>query len=376
MLDGFMGVAGLPDYPASEVIRGKMLEFFEANDFQLFTHAYSRYALTRESLDAAMNYRHDGLGVAAYGGEDFSAYVMEKNAVFSSLEELGYRLNIYQTSHLDLCRSNPEKLDRCWQYDHPNVRSVLPVDATLFRAGALVLTLLEQSKVLSSVLSSYSAMPNLSIAVHDPRVFDVLEEDVIRKGGDNYFFAHALFPHGPFAYQPDCSINYGAPGVARVAYVVGEPEQPPLVYELRNGLYFMQVECALRTLQSLIDALKREGVYDNAIVILHGDHGSRIIKHQPLFRNKALMSRQDYRISFSTLFAVRFPGSEFSVDERPLAISYLVEEFIQGLPSRIEQGAVSAPFKPSAGDAEKAGAYVYLTGKFPMDRVEIDLFEQ
>jgi len=375
VLDGFIGIAGLPPYPASEIIRDKILAFMEANHFHLFSHAYSRYAVTSESLDATLNYRHDGEGVAAYGGQDFSAYIMKENAVFSAMEALDYRLNVYQTNHLGLCQSNPDKLDRCWQYDHPDILSVRDNPSIMFRAGALLSVLLDQSRVLSKTVYRYGAFPQFMLAVYDPRLFDTLKEDIGKRGNGNYFFAHALIPHGPFAYQPDCSVDYNTPPGLRRAFLESEPPLSPIMYEIRYGLYFGQAECALRTLQSLIDSMKREGLYDRAIIVLHGDHGSRIVSHSPLFRNKALLTADEYRSSFSTLFAVKYPGSDFLVDERPLSISYLTEELFAALPAMVNGGGAPVGFNPSGvGDRSKTDTYVYLTGKFPMERVDIDLF--
>lgn len=376
VLDGFIGPAGLPPYPASDLIREKILSFLLDNNFQLFSHAYSRYASTSDSINAVMNYRHDAQSEANFGGEDHSAYILEENAFFNSLEQLGYRLNVYQTGHLDLCRSNPDSLDQCWQYDHPNINSVLHADKMLFRLHSLLTVLFSQSKVLTEVLTRHKVIPNPLVAVYDPRIFDALKKDISLKKGGNYFFAHALIPHGPYAYQPDCSVSYDNPGWLRTSFIIDEPLNSPIIYEIRNGLYFAQVECALRSVQSLFDEMKKQGLYDRSIIILHGDHGSQIVQHNPMVSSKAVLSPQEYRSIFSALFAVKFPGSEFAVDERALPLPFLFEEFSALLPSLVAADENVAPFNPSTNASpEKTDSYVYLAGTFPLDRVAIDLFK-
>ena len=376
VLDGFIGIGGLPPYSSSGLIRDEILSFFQTNDFQLFSHAYSRYASTVDSLNSSLNYRHDGEGTYVLELEDRSASVVKENAVFTSMETLGYRLNVYQTGHLDMCQSNLGNLDRCWQYDHPNVNSVVHSEKVGFRLYALVMVLLDQSKLLSEILTGQQGLAVLGITTHDPRVFDILEKDVRHKGVGNYFYAHVLLPHGPYAYQADCSVSYEAPYSLRLAYQRGEPVQPPLVYEIRNGMYFSQIECALRSLQSLIASLKENVDYERSIIILHGDHGSIITKNRPSFRNVEKMNKEDYRASFSTLFAVKYPGSKFSVDERALSLSYLLEEFMVLLPSLLNPAESYTVFRPSdTASPDKMGSYVYLNGTYPKNRIDIDIFK-
>lgn len=376
MLDGFTGIGGLPQYPASELIRQEILSFMDINGFQVYSNAYSRYVTTVDSMYSLLNYQNDGgsiFGLEAAGRRD---HVVKKNAVFTAVEELGYRLNVYQTGHLDMCQSNPANLDRCWQYDHPNIRSLITINNTKFKFRVIATVLLNQSKLLSDLLfTEERSLGNLAVANHDPQVFRELGQDIRTKGRGNYFFAHALIPHGPFTYQPDCSVSYEPPDYLRVASQFDEVEWPAQVYEIRNGLYFGQIECALRSLQSLLDSIKSTGLYDRALFILHGDHGSTISPLHPVVSNIRTLTAQDYRAYYSTLFAVKYPGSVFKVDERVLPISYLLEEFIRALPSYVTRADHYAVFRPSGeADSEKIGSYIYLRSGFPLHRVDIKFF--
>jgi hypothetical protein len=376
LLDGFIGIGGLPDFPASELIREKMLAFFESNGFQLNTHAYSRYSPTGDSVYSAMNFRHDGNSVFTLEHHGRLKHVLKANAVFTQMENLGYRLNVYQTGHLDLCQSNRDRLDRCWQYDHPNVNSLEYSQDTLFSFRALYTVLLQQSRLLSDLQKSLEwRLPEPELPVHDPQVFEELKRDLSTRGRGNYFFAHALLPHGPFSYMPDCTVSFDAPIEYRISIQQNEIELPPIFYELRNGFYFSQVECALHTLQAVLDNLEASSLLDRATIILHGDHGSHIVSKFTMHRNADSFSPEDYRAAYSTLFAVKYPGSEFSIDERVLPLSYLMEELIAVLPAYTLQADTYPAFYPS-GDAapEKVDPYVYFQGKYPQHRVDVDIF--
>ncbi|MEH6585539.1 MAG: sulfatase-like hydrolase/transferase [Halioglobus sp.] len=360
LLDGFIGIGGLPDIPASSVIRKEILSFFESNDFLIFPNAYSRHAVTGDSLYTALNFRNDSehsFGLETGAGIE---HVMKENAVFSTVEALDYRLNIYQTSYIDLCQSNPKNVDRCWQYSQPNVHSVPSSEKTILKIKVLVKTLLNQSKFLWAALPE-SLRKSLGLfAVHDPRVFKLLSKDTSSRGPGNYFFAHALIPHSPFVYRPDCSVSYDAPIPLTVAFGIGEPVLPDYIYDTRNGLYFGQIECALKSTQLVIDGLKKRGLYDRAIIIIHGDHGSNISQYQPTAENQDVMTGQDYRSAFSTLFAVKYPGSIFSVNARALPLSYLLEEFVTALPSYVQVQKSYPLFEPSINSsADKTDLYVY-----------------
>ena len=216
----------------------------------------------------------------------------------------------------------------------------------------------------------------LGITNHDPQVFEELRQDILAKGWGNYYYAHALIPHGPFAYQPDCSVNYEVPVGFRVASTRDEEEMPPYVYEMRYGLYYGQIACALRSLETLFDSMRNSGLYDRAIIILHGDHGSHIGRHPGHMKHKEALTKKNYRALFSTLFAVKYPGSVFLVDDRALPLSYLLEEFMAGLPSYVTGAEVFSLFNPSGEtDSDKIDSYIYLYGEYPLWRVDIGFFE-
>jgi hypothetical protein len=379
LFDGFIGVGGLPKYPASELIKKEILSFFETNQFELYTHAYSRYARTGESVYTSMNYRHDFDSSFAIELALGSDHVMRQNALFTSVEDLGYRLNVYQTGHMDLCQSNRESLDRCWQYPLPNVHSAIESENTRLRFIILIKTLLGQSRLLRVLLADARWYSSVEVAVHEPRLFEVLSQDIQKRAMGNYFFAHALIPHGPFIYQADCSASYDLHPALTVGRGRNEPVLSELsedVYEVRNGLYFGQIDCALKNLQSLIDGMKNDGNYDRAIIIVHGDHGSRIGPYSNSFENQHLLRQEHYRAEFSTLFAVKYPGSEFSISEQALPIPYLLEEFLLSLPSYVYVADNYPTFRPSLeASPEKVDSYIYLQSG-PLARpIAIDLFK-
>jgi hypothetical protein len=62
------------------------------------------------------------------------------------------------------------------------------------------------------------------------------------------------------------------------------------------------------------------------VIIIHGDHGSRIVGTRPAVENTTQTVR-DYAMTYSTLFAIRAPGIEPGTIEGRAALDELLEDF-------------------------------------------------
>ena len=65
--------------------------------------------------------------------------------------------------------------------------------------------------------------------------------------------------------------------------------------------------CLHRQLGTLLRVLRQTGPLEDATVILHGDHGSRITTVRPVNDNRDRLTRDDFIDGFSTFFAVYSP---------------------------------------------------------------------
>lgn len=376
VLDSFIGIEGLPPFQVSATLKSELYEFFDEFSFQVFPRAYSRYPRTGESLYSAMNFENDGksmFGIEALGRRE---HVLTANAEFDVMEKLGYRLNVYQTGHLDFCKTNPDRLDRCWQYGHPNVASIRHVRSPQLRANMLTRVLLDQSKLLSEYMTSRKWVFGKGVAFHDPRVFSRLNSDLVTDANGRFYFAHVLLPHGPFVFMHDCSINYKSPLWARYAAIKDESSKEDHVYEARTMLYFEQVDCALKSLRDLFEEMQAAGIFEHSLIVLHGDHGSMIGSQRPVYDDLEELTPADYLSHYSTLFAVKIPGQSGWVDDRVLPVSTLLEAF-----STAVQDAVTSPETPvrflrsPPSETEKIAPYIFLLGKDPLYRVDKNIFE-
>lgn len=75
-----------------------------------------------------------------------------------------------------------------------------------------------------------------------------------------YTFLHYIIPHPPYVLAEDCSI----------------PSERPKTQSTLQSLYLAQCQCATNVAIELIQTLKRLGRYDNALIVVHSDHGSEL----------------------------------------------------------------------------------------------------
>jgi hypothetical protein len=82
----------------------------------------------------------------------------------------------------------------------------------------------------------------------------------------------------------------------------------------------------------MFDRWRQTGLYDRMLIVIQGDHGSRIWLHPPIAANRDILLSSDYADSFSTLFAVKAPGVEPAYDTRTVAIQDLLPAVASGQP--------------------------------------------
>ncbi len=98
-------------------------------------------------------------------------------------------------------------------------------------------------------------------SAHSPAQLDqMLADEEARPGTGQYVFLHLMLPHSP--YVLDCTCRYtGLDPAWRF-------DQDDL------DAYMEQAACALRLVHTLVDRLRALGRYDDALIVLHADHGA------------------------------------------------------------------------------------------------------
>lgn len=323
ILDEHIGVEGLPsDNPASPALAKDLRSFYLARGFRLFGGAYSQHFHTTSSIPQILN-----LGVTQPASAAFKHVVprLAANAYFSLLRRKGYRLHVYQSEYINYCAG--QEVATCIAYSPQNLSSLATASSlsapdkarlilgrlharSLFSLAGRIIRVLDR-KGLSLPGTDFGREVQVT-PVNALSAFELFVRDLRRAQPGNFYFAHILLPHYPYATLPDCRF-------ASVARWQDRRSAQPR--SERERAYFNQVRCAMSKVSAAFAAVSQSPAADNFVLIVHGDHGSRITDADPELEQLGRISIRDFTAGFSTLFAVRASGVApgYEKTKRPVA---------------------------------------------------------
>jgi hypothetical protein len=159
-------------------------------------------------------------------------------------------------------------------------------------------------------------------------MLDAVASDLSRARHGDFIMAHLLMPHFPYVYDANCGLRLPKEWLERwdrdaPAGAINTPDSRATQY----GRYFEQASCVLKKLDKLMTAIPPSLRHD-AIIIIHGDHGSRLPLIAPVLPGGSRLSASDYADSYSTLFAVRSPHIAAGYDRRVAPITCLMRRLV------------------------------------------------
>jgi len=326
ILDGHVGIEGLlRKSPNTSAIREKLKAFYLRNDFRLFGGAYSEDFHSLNSIPRMLNF-----GIEQ--PESARANEVQNNAYFDRLASLGYRPHVIQTDFLSYCAADIVASCRSRRF----VDLAVVANAGLSswdKAHFIAMRLASLARLLRIAANRYDSVA--SWATHqgfylppvrldekfNPAVIgaladlDQLSHDLKQALPGAAYFAHVMLPHEPYITNGSCQLK----GLSDWQNRSPDPD------DSQELAYLDQVSCALTKVQSLLDALASSAAGKNAIIIIHGDHGSRLASKEPRENTIGEFGESDLINAYSTLFAVRASNIESGYDARPLPVSRLLE---------------------------------------------------
>ena len=288
VLDEHIGVEGLSSmHIASNQIEQEIRTFYLDREFTVFGGAYSSHFHTINSLPAAFNFSEK----PSFINVGVNNRVMEANAYFDQLETAGYKLDVIQTDWVDYCRHSAvlscTTYPKAGPFTLPSTDLSVPRKAKLAIAGFLSLSdtfyklvriydlgalkmreadirlpVIRLDRVsLTSTIAGYTALGDLEARLKEARPGQA-------------WFAHALFPHYPYAYDSSCKL---------LTVPEWENRRSPFsTLEVKEAGYFDQLRCTLKVVDRIYQTLHSSPAGDNFILVLHGDHGARLNKIEPV----------------------------------------------------------------------------------------------
>lgn len=282
-------------------------DFYQSRGFELFEAAYSRFGYTEASIPQSL-----ALGLPlSFNPEPTVGRIqyfrsLRNNPYFERLRDLGYEIRVYQSTFLDLCREADAAVASC------DVQSGNSIAHVGFLGGRWTTRALWLSRYFlntrSSVYARLNPEPSVwsrSVAGGGLAVLQRLTKAIAaHHEAGTAFFVHVLLPHRPVYMDAECRVNDPADNVG-----YDFPAHPSdSLWQAALRLYAGQVRCAHRQLANVIDAVDSLVGRDRSIVIIQGDHGSRMPAHDPAIESIVDYTAEEINLVFSTLLAVRRPG--------------------------------------------------------------------
>ncbi|MDQ3482252.1 MAG: hypothetical protein M3448_02415 [Pseudomonadota bacterium] len=313
---------GGPGGASDPIFKRKLVDFYTGHGFRLFERAYSRHFHTVNAIPDVLNFGHPGESKNVSETLDIG-----RTTYLSALEKQGYRLNFYQSDFADFCRYH--RFSTCTSAWSPSMSFLKDRQVTVAekaRLLALKFTALSSGAVATANLLDLATripvLRPLDLPVLAPTQRAVsntlgglatlkrMTSDLKSAQPGNVYFAHVLAPHYPYLTKADCSLIRPSDwGYRRSARSIAS----------REAAYREQVACVTAHVDKLIRAFDASPAGKNGVIVIHGDHGSRITRIEPADWNREKIEASDLMAGYSTLFAVRAPGIEPGIDRTPYA---------------------------------------------------------
>lgn len=305
------------------------LSVLKKYNFTINSNSYSRFFQTHDSIPSLLNFATPDIHKAFLGDRNSKSSVTELRALREKSDE-GYEIDVYQSSYIDFCHAEKIRYRSCRTYKYESVMASIDQMDGIWRPAQYSLSIFVTSSPLIAKGRVYFnrigrprilAWTGLEIPLWDApqaplmtmalQLMADLKVDVVRlKGNAHYYFVHLLAPHAPFSVDRNCDlkepIGYWTDSVdpdATLAGLENTEDSRARAYEE----YFSQLTCLYSRLDNMFSYWTEQGVLDEAIIVLHGDHGSRLSLNWPRSLPGHNVRQNDWD-NFATVYAVHLPN--------------------------------------------------------------------
>lgn len=325
ILDEHIGIEGLPaNEPDARRLREELRAFYLNRGFALYGSAYSQHMHTVNAIPHVLNY-----GAKLGKGANRRGALIGPTIHLNALTERGFNLTIFQSDFADFCTG--ATFDECVTYNSSSLRPTLQLPINpVGRAKLIALKFAALSDLAKRSEDPWNFVASKLIRVGLPIKkldfwndtksssasaivsFDALVDRLRGAQPGQVYFGHILLPHYPYIVDSRCRY---------LPWDDWETRKSSSSLSVRQHDYYNQVRCTMRKVASAIDAFSQSPAGQNAIIIVHGDHGSRLTNIDPMQPTVGMFSDADMIAAFSTLFAVRTASARptYYSGRRPIA---------------------------------------------------------
>jgi arylsulfatase A-like enzyme len=156
-------------------------------------------------------------------------------------------------------------------------------------------------------------------------ILDDLETSVIENAGKKgFYFAHVLMPHSPYSVDSSCGLRQP------IGFWTSSTDPEAMKQGFENTMesrrhalddYYQQVSCLYVLIDRMLGSWQEAGLLDNLVIVMHGDHGSRVSLKWPKSSDQpSPENSQNDRDNFQAHFAYRTADSAGQLDQREVGL--------------------------------------------------------
>jgi len=332
ILDEHIGLEGLPaSIQGGMELRQTLHDFYIDHGFAVFGGAYSESLHTINAIprviemglrDEWPHYNKENIAIA-------------ENSYFDRLSSMGFRISVYQSDWIDYCEH--AAVEHCLTYPAGRPVNVGSQLTATDRAAILFYEFWPLSNLAVAIANSYDhaalalrktiALPFIEIesnvgasTLNGMKLLERVIVDARDLEPGTAMFAHILAPHYPYAYDADCQIRPVSEWLGR---------HSPRPRNERYQRYFSQVQCVTERIDALLTAIAASPAGSQTVIIIHGDHGSRITTVDPKVETWGRYTDRDLIDGYSTLFVIASPFINPDYNSMHYPISALLSRFVE-----------------------------------------------
>jgi hypothetical protein len=332
------------DVPGAAGMRESFEAFAQKHSLRLYESVYSRQFFTGDVIPNLMDAEYRGKTALADMKDEIQTGVrLRDNPYFDEMARRGYRTVVFQTALKDFCAN--QNVDLCQTFSSFDPAEGGELDArnqrvnllqTVVRAyqpsytSDLGQRLLARVYGLQTSEAGVLGVANRFDAQGFPQWFDRFSRFAATVPRGTHVFAHFMVPHSPYLLSDSCVIS----GRYEGGYYLNkypEAERAERRRQYYEG-YFSQLRCVQRKLDDFLTSLEPLENYRDAVIIIHGDHGSRISSGNVLDD----YTERDFIDNYAAFFAVRSPAAAPGVDCEFVSLPEIFHRQIAGGAPRTE----------------------------------------
>jgi hypothetical protein len=326
------------DLPGGAEARQTVMEFGQRHSFRMYDSVYSRYFFSGVSIPSMMSSEYVGRTALARSDADQQRN-RESNPYFDEMARRGYRTVVFQTVLLDF--SNNANVDFCETFDSfaPIGGSTAGLDSrnqraslwqAIFRAYQPSYTSTIGKKALRRIYGLQTEEVGV-LGIADrydaqgfPGWFDRFARFTAAVPRGTHVFAHFMVPHSPYLLSESCVVS-GTPEAGYYLSNYPEAERSAKRQKFYQG-YFGQLRCVASKLDTFMSTIEASENFRDAVIVIHGDHGSRISSGNVVED----YTERDRIDNYATFFAVRSPTAVPGVDCEFVSLPEIFRRTLRG----------------------------------------------